>query len=623
MNRLIKIQVPILVQDPYLPERQKTDLVEGAFIRRVTFLDGPETDRIIVLDDYVELNQQKRKAIFNAPGTWSKNSRTGRYFSADNINLLRAINEAHKAKQLVKELELIGKPEFMQLNAFGIVEKTLDLFEDENLIGRPIQWYFPTEKLVIYVRASKREKLNAGYARTNNPKGQRINFYYRSNVKSEDTTLENISTVFSCLSRDIVSHETAHAIIDGINPALYMFVNASNHCQAIHESLADLTSLLLSFKSGTLTKEVLAKNQGNLDKESQLTFWGEVFNVIGQKDQRNFINCSHLNPQIEKEYCGNGNAYDHASVLSGSIFSVLISLFNLRKMELAVEVGSKNPKQSKRRTKQEPEYSSSGAALHHVLRRLPLLLYRALDYLPPADVFLADFGRAMLLVDHNLFGGNSLTAGLLRKELLARKIFLSPHNAVVEWPLLSRELRPIKELVEDFDAMSAFILQNREWLGIPEDVLINPQKNCQWIQPITPPMSRTFFDSTNFNVNLQAVLKVSWDAIDDQAIENNHLTVHAGTTVVFDINSNQIIGRLICAPPQKNMFVSELVQTAYETEYNLHRQKIRGDLGLELKAVADEFGAVPENIDRGTYNILIKDGIIQVIGQGMSDIHDD
>jgi len=61
----------------------------------------------------------------------------------------------------------------------------------------------------------------------------------------------------------------------------------------------------------------------------------------------------------------------------------------------------------------------------------------------------------------------------------------------------------------------------------------------------------------------------------------------------------------------------------YETEYNQHWQKICADLGPNLKAVTDEFGAVPENMDHGIYNILISDEIIQMIGQGMSDIHDD
>jgi hypothetical protein len=618
MNNLVKVQIPILIQDPYLLERQKSDLVEGTFIERAAFFDGPETDRISVLDDNEEFNKLKLRAKYSAPGVWSKNSRTGRYLSSDNINLLKAINEAHKANQLEVELALIEKPEFLQVNTYGIIEKTLDLFEDQNLMGRPLRWYYPDEKLIVYVRAMKREKLNAGYTRASDPPHQRIRFYYKTGV----TTLENISTVFACLSRDIVSHETAHAIIDGINPALYDF-RVSKHCAAIHEALADLTSLFLSFKSGTLTKEVLWRTRGNLDQASQLTFWGEVFDLIGQKDQRSFLNDSHLDPQVPEEYCGEGDAYRHASVLSGSAFSVFVSMFNLRKKELAVEIGPKDSRRTVWRTKPDPEYSVSGDAMQHVLRRLPLLLYRALDYLPRAEISLADFARAMLLVDRNLFGPSTLSAGLLRNEFLRRKIFRTQQNAVVEWPLPPAEIPSVKQLAEDPKLLNGFIKEYREWLGLPADVVIDLAKNCQWVLPITPPLSRIYFDSTSFNENPQAVLKVFWTCNDDQKIDGKHLTVHVGTTVVFDINSNQIIGRLVCAPPQKNMFVSELVQAAYEEEYEQHRQQIRDDLQFELKAVADEVGAVADHIDRGTHDILIKDGIIEVVGQGISDIRDD
>jgi hypothetical protein len=226
-------------------------------------------------------------------------------------------------------------------------------------------------------------------------------------------------------------------------------------------------------------------------------------------------------------------------------------------------------------------------------------------------------------VDHNLFGPKTMTAGLLRKELLARKVFLSPQNAVVEWPSLPGEMRAVKELVEDSNAMSDFIREHRHWLGIPMNVPIDPGENCQWIYPISPPMSRISFDSTEFRDNPQAVLKIFWTTMDDEEVGNKQLTIRAGTTVIFDMNTGQIIGRLICAPPTKSMFVSELVQVAYENEYQEHRKKIRSDLALELKAAADELGAVPENIDRGTHTISIQDGVIRVIGQGISDIRDE
>jgi hypothetical protein len=49
------------------------------------------------------------------------------------------------------------------------------------------------------------------------------------------------------LSRDIVSHETGHAIIDGVAPDLYNAVTPQS--LALHEAMADLAALLLAFET--------------------------------------------------------------------------------------------------------------------------------------------------------------------------------------------------------------------------------------------------------------------------------------------------------------------------------------------------------------------------------------
>ena len=57
------------------------------------------------------------------------------------------------------------------------------------------------------------------------------------------------------LSRDIVAHETGHAVIDGIVPSL--MDSASPQSLAIHEALADIIAMLMAFSSHNL-REVSA-----------------------------------------------------------------------------------------------------------------------------------------------------------------------------------------------------------------------------------------------------------------------------------------------------------------------------------------------------------------------------
>ena len=59
-------------------------------------------------------------------------------------------------------------------------------------------------------------------------------------------------TVHTSLSRDIVAHETAHALIDGIDPDLYDALDPQS--LALHEGIADLTAMLLAFGSGPLRR---------------------------------------------------------------------------------------------------------------------------------------------------------------------------------------------------------------------------------------------------------------------------------------------------------------------------------------------------------------------------------
>ena len=152
---------------------------------------------------------------------------------------------------------------FNQVSAFATVMRTIRLYEEPDTLGRRVRWAFPGEQLIVLPRAGWGE--NAVYVREQG----RLEFYY---FQSRNGSRE---VVYTSLARDIVAHETAHAILDGIAPHLWFAVTPQSI--GLHEAIADLTSLLVSIRSRGLRKAVLKRTGGSIEHSSEFSAVGEEF----------------------------------------------------------------------------------------------------------------------------------------------------------------------------------------------------------------------------------------------------------------------------------------------------------------------------------------------------------
>jgi hypothetical protein len=74
------------------------------------------------------------------------------------------------------------------------------------------------------------------------------------------------SRVYTCLSHDIVAHETTHAILDGMHRR---FTEPSNpDVLGLHEAFADIVALLQHFTIPEILAGEIARTRGNLETES-------------------------------------------------------------------------------------------------------------------------------------------------------------------------------------------------------------------------------------------------------------------------------------------------------------------------------------------------------------------
>jgi hypothetical protein len=143
--------------------------------------------------------------------------------------------DATPGERLTNE-RILHDPGFHAGNVYALVMSTLGRFEFA--LGRRVSWGFSGHQLKVVPHAF--EAANAFYS----PESEALLFgYFRAGR----------GVVFTCLSHDIVVHETTHALLHGLRAR---FLAPSSPDQAaFHEGFADIVALLSVFS----LREVLAE----------------------------------------------------------------------------------------------------------------------------------------------------------------------------------------------------------------------------------------------------------------------------------------------------------------------------------------------------------------------------
>ena len=121
------------------------------------------------------------------------------------------------------------------------------------------------QRLRIYPHALR--EANAYYS----PEKKALLFgYFPANAQAAGKNLPG-GLIFSCLSHDVVAHETTHALLDGLHP---YFTEASNpDVLAFHEAFADIVALFQHFSQPEPLRHQIAKTRGNLMESNSWANW--------------------------------------------------------------------------------------------------------------------------------------------------------------------------------------------------------------------------------------------------------------------------------------------------------------------------------------------------------------
>lgn len=414
----MKIKIPVMVQDPKLSGRMNlTRLFDTNYVDEDFFLDGPVVRRVAVLDFDSETGKRRPGVPFRLPS----GRRLGRYQISDEGDIYAS--------------------DFMAVNVFSTVFRTMHMFEEPETLGRPLVWGFNGPQLLVVPRAG--EWANAFYDR----ESRSLQFFFFENPQ------DPAHKVYTCLSRDIVSHETGHAILDGIAPRLYDAITPES--LALHEAVADLVAVVMAFRSGELREAILKETNGSIANVNAFSSIAEEFGQVLY--HRGYLR--DLRNSLHMDQVDHSEPHELSQVLSAALYKMIIGMHERWWQKYSGKGAPLN-------------FSKSGKALGSAVDQFKRMAFRALDYLPPAEVSFADYARAIIAADQASHPDSGQERQFIRQEFVERGIVSGPEALEIqtnfEHPAV--QALDLETLVSSDWAAYDFANRNRDLLHIPADI---------------------------------------------------------------------------------------------------------------------------------------------------------
>jgi hypothetical protein len=285
------------------------------------------------------------------------------------------------------DADLLASPFFRAFMTYGIIMKTLARFEFA--LGRRLSWGFGAHQIQVAPHAFA--DANAFYS----DRAQGLFFGYFPAIDGK-------RVIYSCLSHEVVAHETTHALLDGLRER---YTDPSSPQQAgFHEGFADIVALLSILSAQPVVERVvdlgLPAGRDNTIRRSSLTaeklrlsglfglaqeMGSELAGVHGHALRRSIT----LEPREDYLTCGE---YDEAHACGEVLVAAVLNAYLAVWVDRLKAVGDASKLDRKRAAEEGAELAG------HLLTAC----IRAIDFCPPTDIDFGDFARALLTADAEL-----------------------------------------------------------------------------------------------------------------------------------------------------------------------------------------------------------------------------
>jgi hypothetical protein len=230
--------------------------------------------------------------------------------------------------------------------------------------------------------------------------------YFPVGVKDGSNTPGTI--VYTCLSHDIIAHETTHALLDGVHPR---FDEPVNHdVLAFHEAFADIVALFQHFAYPGVLRDQISRTRGDLSAENLL---GQLAQQFGKASGRGTALRDALggrNPETGKWEPHEPDVkildttrqpHARGAILVAAVFGAFLKVYRARTLDLyriasegtgVLRAGDLPPDLANRLADEAARTSQ------YVLQ----MCIRGIDYCPPVGITFGDYLRAVITGDYEL-----------------------------------------------------------------------------------------------------------------------------------------------------------------------------------------------------------------------------
>ncbi len=577
----MRLTVPVIVKDPEvsdwkdIPPTEPVDVQSEPF-----FLDGPVSPRVAVVDFDPETGVLRPGVRFRPP---DKPGGTG----------------AYELETPVQQGGLQVSPDAASVSVFGTVYKTIEMFEEPDALGRRVTWAFGAPQLLVVPRAG--EWANAFYERDSHS----LQFFF---FPAGDGRV-----IYTSHSQDIVSHETTHAVLDGLAPDLYHAI--SPQALAIHEAVADVAALLCAFSSRELSRRVLETTGGSIERSTAFSGIAEQFAGALHRNRaylRDLANDKSLDPKAPPgRRVNRSDPHELSEVLSGALYRTVVHVYNALREGFSapvvtparlIEADEPDFVQQKMMGAGAPRGDWLGLAMKALFvagERLKRTLFRGLDYLPPGDATFADLARAILAADQASHPDSDSQRTYLRDAFVRRGIVRGSKSLSVKTDFAEPAVRKLDldALIESDYVAYEFADANRALLRIPAGITFEVRPRLD--------VKKLYWHRDGKKEVRECLLKVAWTDLEPNPVGGglpDRRRWMAGTTLAIDWETHR---------------VRALLSTSRGGQERKDSTAILGRLLSDGVLQLDEAALGPEQqVLRGVVQGQVIDGALRMRGTG-------